>query len=722
MGVALLGKSKIDKMKRCFLLFFVFYSAISLQAQADLFLPAGPEVISLPLAWRGHNLGAGARLEWVGNQDFLDTLPLLHPGYLRWPYGNPANNYDWIAGLENEEVFNLKWAAQFADTFDTRLQAVVNYGNGSAAEAAALVHFCNDEGEPWQSLRESLLEHPAPLGIEVWEIGNEVTTAWGFGWSWLGYQEYVYGRSGDSTYWDRTTVDSLYFYGGSFPRRGWVKAFGGLNNRTAILGDLVLTDVAMDTLVHAVEFPFLDANSAVEIWATPDYDSAWAATASQQQIYDFLTEPSHKLPSDFYEWDDSTVTIYPPVEIPANTLFLIEYESVGHDGAFDFLSAMKEADSDIRVGYCTQVSEELAALPDFIADFKAHLPDFIIEHPYATHFTFPAAANGLYAEMVYAARVKYDQMYNRQALWNMRAEEWSLPDTPGLGITEWNIALCDECPGNHPFRGIGGGLYTASFWGQIVEGAARGELELHALNHFALLASGYNFLHLFHVNDAEGFEVGNEGIAALMLMQTFGDGMVLLDSVEAIPQIELYAPDSTTFFADALELWSGFRQTDSLWRVLVLNLDPEAEHEVQIHMPEGSRADSLYALFYSGPAGSGPLAWSLEEEESPVDAQTFEVTVPPYSLSLFAFRQMEASVGIPEPVSLPRLWELQRITRSENTYQLHFYAQKPKDVQVDVLLPDGRRLMRKTLHLSEGEEIFSVDVGEGVGALFFYVR
>ncbi|HHJ49693.1 MAG TPA: hypothetical protein ENJ88_02160 [Phaeodactylibacter sp.] len=702
---------------------FVVFGFVSLFGQAEVFLPGEPEVIEVPLAWRGHNLGAGARLEWVGNSDFLELVPALRPGYIRWPYGNPANNYDWIAGLENEEVFNLKWAAQFADTFGTRLQAVVNYGNGSAEEAAMLVRFCNQAGEPWESLRDSLLGHPEPLDIRVWEIGNEVTTAWGFGWSWLGYQEQIFGQGGEVLYnLSKDEIDSLYFYGGSFPRRGWVNVEGGLNQRTAILGDLALSAVATDTFVHLVEFPHLDttAPDAVEVWLIPDPDSGWAASASQQELYNFLTDDAHHLPQGEYHWDEEKVFIHPQTGIPDSVVVFVEYMSVGHDGAFDFLDAMREADPEISIGYCTRVSDGLAAQVGFVDDFRSHLPDFIVEHPYATNFTFPAAANGLYEEMIYAARVKRDQLLERQQLWNERAEDWQLPDTPGLAVTEWNIALCDACPADHPFRGIGGGLYTASFWGQLVESAARGELDLQALNHFAMLASGSNFLHLFHVNDPGGFSIGNEGWAALMLMDVIGDGMVLLDSVESMPQVELYAPDSTTFSDDALLLWAGFRQMDSTWKLLVLNIDSEHPYDLEVHLPAGYRADTVTTFVYSGEPSDTTLYF--EEEENYVGAGDFTASASPYSLSLFAFRQIPVQVDVAEPVRLDRGWELLRISRSGNRYLLFIRSDGPRELQADVLLPDGRHLMRKTLNLSGGEEVFPIELADVRGRVFFYVH
>ncbi len=684
-------------MKNIGLFLLLFFPKVFL-GQLQIYLPAEPELVAVPQAWRGHNLGAGAVLSWLENEDFLSQLPVLQPGYIRWPHGNQANNYDWGEGLNDETHFNLKEAAFFADAFGARLQAVVPFGNADADYAAQLVAFCNSTDSFWVQQRALLLGHPSPLDIRVWEIGNEVTTAWGFAWSWIGYQAQIFFRDSSVSYTKRQ-IDSLYFYGGSFHRAGWVPLVGGLNKRTAILGDLQNVESATDSLVHAVEFPQLDTTFAsVDVWVVPFYDSTWAASASQEELYEALTTPSYKLSSAKYHWDQSEVYIYPDGGIPAGAVVLIEYWTVGHDGAFAFLDAMKQADSTIEAGYCTRIATALAEQSSFQDDFRQHTPDFLIEHPYASNFTVPAADLGLYAEMVYAAEIKRMQMLEQQLLWQQRAEDWSLPQVPGLAISEWNIALCDACPTPHPFRGIGGALYTASFWGKMLESAARGELDIRALNHFALLASGDNFLHLFHVN-GDSFSMGNEGYAALMLMQTVAEGLVLLDDVQSMPQTLLYAPDSTTFEADAIQLWAGYSAVDSVWRLLLLNLDDTEEHEVEIHLPEGLIADSSsYAVLTGNPDGS-----QLDFVESSL-ALTGDVvgwTLPAYSLTQIelGFRQMP--VGVKEyPQGKP--WGLESVACRGGEIFFRLRTEQSRRFRLCLYGFDGSLLYAEELECSEG--------------------
>ncbi|MFQ5447015.1 MAG: hypothetical protein ACE5FF_08775, partial [Saprospiraceae bacterium] len=373
-------------------------------AQATLILPDTPDLHAVQKAWRGHNLAATALLDWTNHPDFRDVLPALHGGVFRWPFGNRANNYDWQAGLSNQGVLNLKEAAAFSKETGMDIQMVVNFGNGSAADAGDLVRFCNSEDAAFAALRQQLLGAADPLNVNIWEIGNEINTAWGFGWSWLGFQEKIFFRTGQPPVnFSEEVADSLYFYGGSLWRAGWVKKIGGLTQKTAILGDIAAVNAPTSSVAVAVDYPELDTTdpSAVRVWLTPGFDFAWAGSASQQALYDSLTQPWNLLPLEDFDWDATTVTIAPPSGISSQSVLLIEYNSIHHDGAFAFLDAMKVADPAIQAGFCTAVKPALATNPSFQQDFAAHTPDFMIEHPYATGLTKPAVESGLFSEMAW---------------------------------------------------------------------------------------------------------------------------------------------------------------------------------------------------------------------------------------------------------------------------------------------------------------------------------
>ncbi len=677
-------------------------------AQAKLYLPTAPNVVPLPLGWHGHNLSASARMSWVNHPDFAAVLPNLQPGLMRWPYGNPANNYDWFAGLSDMGGFHLARAAAFAGTWQTQLQAVVPYGNRSAAYAADLVRFCNSTDPLWVALRDSLLAHPDPLDIELWEIGNEVTTAWGFAWSWLGYQPQVFFRTGmPPAVWTQRAIDSLYFYGGSFPRFGWVQPLGGLNARTAILGDLRFVAQGTDTLVHRVRFPKLSANpDSLRVWVVPNMGPWNFSSYSQQQIYDLLTQPMHLLAQNQYAWDEYSLTLFPTGGLPDSTTVLIEYLTVGHDGAFAFLDAMRAADSSIRVGFCTRI-DQLEDSPQFVADLKQHLPDFIVEHPYATNVTVPAANLGLYSELVHASEFKIDQMLDRYALWQLRAADWQLSHTPGLAITEWNVALCDDCPVPHPFRGMGGALYTARFQARLIELAARDSLALYAANHFALLASGQNFLHLFHVNGGQ-FSIGNEGWAMLMLMDVLREGVALLDSgIVDVPMIQLLQPNGTSVSVPAIEAWAGFDAENQMWHLLLLNSDSHAAYSLQLYLPQGYFTDSVYVQQLVGALDGSSLDWSAYEQE--VDADSFTLTLPAYSLHSVAFRQMLPPVASAE-VDVAPDWQIHLAWGTASQLWVVAQAVQMRHLQWHLWSLNGQHIATGQLQVQKGQAMYEVPV------------
>ncbi len=682
----------------------LFVLPILAWSQVRLHLPADPVVEEVPLDWRGHNLSAAARMSWVTHPEFEALLPALRPGFIRWPYGNPANDYDWFGGLADTGGFHLAHAAAFARAHATRLQAVVPFGNQTAAHAAQLVQWCNSTEAPWPALRDSLLGSPEPLHIELWEIGNEVTTAWGFGWSWLGYQPVVRFRTGQPPLtWTRRQIDSLYFYGGAFPRFGWVERVGGLNARTAFLGDLVFVPQGSDTLLHRVRFPYLSPHpDSVRVWLVPAIGALAVDEATpQQDLYDFVTEAQHLLSQSDYMWDTTTFRVFPPGGIPDSSALLFEYLSVGHDGAFQFIDAMRAADPGIRIGICTDVREELAVQPQFAADFAQHLPDFVVAHPYATTLTVPAAAGGLHSELVWVSAFKMQQMLDRQQRWRQRAQAWQLPWVPGLALTEWNVALCDECPDPHPFRGMGGALYTARFQARAIELAAADSILLHASNHFAMLASGQNFLHLFHVNGGQ-FDIGNEGWAMLMVMEVLAEGIVSpTPPLEDVPMLSLQQPDGTTLEVPALEAWVGFRQSEAAWRVLLLHTDTEEARTVRIHLPEGYWADTVVAHLLTGTLDGAVTNWSAQQWL--VQADSFTVVLPPYSLMSLAFRQMSPPVGVEEAEQQPS-WQV-HAARDVGGGGVRLFAEARRPVRLHwrLLRLDGRLVTRGRLDLPQGQ-------------------
>ncbi|MAT53724.1 MAG: hypothetical protein CMN32_04540 [Saprospirales bacterium] len=632
------------------LLLFVFFlgCAFASQTQTVVVLPENPVVYDVPDSWRGHNQAASANMDWVNNAGFQATFPKLHAGPLRWPFGNEANNFDWQAQLGQINQFNLKNAVAFIRQHGASLQMVVNFGNGTPESAADFVRFCNSTDTYWQTQRQALLEDPNPIGVTYWEIGNEVTDAWGFAWSWLGWQSQIKFRCPDAQNFPKEMADSLYYYGGSFWRQGWVEVIGGLTPLTAILGTKVFTQAATDTLAVPVDFPQLDTADpqGVRVWLTPNFDLQWAKNnASQCELYDSLTNAWNALQAGEFSWTDSVVYVHPQNGVPAGAAVLVEYNSINHAGAFAFRDAMKAADPAIQIGYATKVKPPLADDPAFQADFAASPPDFMVEHNYPSNLSKPLAEGGYFSEVAYLPVFKKQGFLEDQAEWDQRESSWGIPNDVGFGYTEWNIALCDECPANHEFDGIASSIYVAGFWANMLESVVSGDLDIRTINHFGLQASGTNFIHLFHVNNGI-FSIGNEGYAALMAMESIGRKLFPVDNVSGMPQISILNQQGGTQLVDALQMWGGVDPDSNYYNLLVINRDDEHTQALTVQFPaswqiQSAQVETLYADSLPQP----PVSYTYQS--MPVANNSLTLTLPRFSLTV-----IKASQGMPLPVEL----------------------------------------------------------------------
>lgn len=413
----------------------------------------------------------------------------------------------------------------------------------SALEAAEFVNFCNSTDAYFTDLRQSLLNNPAPINVKYWEIGNESTDAWSYGSSWLGFQDAIHFQTGvvDKPF-TKDEADNLYYYGGELFREGWVEVIGGLNNNTAILGDMKFYSSATTTDVITVEYPTMDItnSNAVRVYRTSNFDSFWAKNADQQELFDVIANPTNLLSSGEFSWTATEVTITPTGGLNVNDLILIEYNSIGHDGAFAYRNAMKAADASIEIGYNVKLEDIQVNNIVFQQDFAASPPDFMIKHVYAGKLTIPAIEQGLFSDAVYVSESKVEALVDFHNIWNQRELDWGIPNDIGLSLTEWNVALFDAAPENHPIRGITCGLYVADFWARTFEHGLNNLLDLRNMNHFALSAQGNNFIHLLHPNPV--FSVGVEGKATTMVMEALGEGMFPVTLLNN-PQIDVLTND-----------------------------------------------------------------------------------------------------------------------------------------------------------------------------------
>ena len=116
---------------------------------------------------------------------------------VRWPGGNFVSGYHWLDGVgpkkDRPTVLDRAWNTLETNQFGTNefitwARAVgteplfgLNFGTGSAEDAAALVEYCNVAGgTKWSNLRRSH-GYEQPHNVKYWCVGNEMDGTWQIG-------------------------------------------------------------------------------------------------------------------------------------------------------------------------------------------------------------------------------------------------------------------------------------------------------------------------------------------------------------------------------------------------------------------------------------------------------------------------------------------------------------------------------------------------------------
>ena len=628
----------------------LLFSSLTYGQSINIVLPENPVIDSILPEWKGYNHGGRVNISEIQTPEFTNAFSKFNPGIIRWPGGNNGNNYRWQKHLNENNKLNLKNLIPFLDSYNVELQIVVNFGNGSATEAAEFVNICNNQNAYYSQLRDSLLNTLNPINVKYWEIGNESTDAWTYGYSWLGFQDSIHFQSGiPNNTFTRREADSLYYYGGALFREGWVEIIGGLDKNTAILGDIKFYTNVQTTDTIIVTYPSLDTTNtnSVRVYRTSNFDVSWAGdtTTNQQELYDSIANPANLLSAAEFSWSQTEVILNPIGGIDSSDLILVEYNSVDHDGAFAFRNLMKAADPSIEIGYTVKPEDSLISNLSFQQDFASSPPNFMIKHPYASGLTIPAIQQGYFSEAAYVSEKKVQAMVNVGNIWNQLELDWGISNEIGLSITEWNVALYDEAPQNHPIRGIISGLYVADFWARTFESALNDSLDLRTMNHFALSAQGNNFIHLLHTNAM--FSVGVEGKATTMVMDVLSQGMFSVFPSNN-PQIDVLTINNQqldTVTIDAIQIWGGTGVNQDYINLLLINRDDENAHSVDIQIPATWQADSVIFQSLYGTMTNDTVFSSYTEEN--ILSNTHSVQIPAFSVNTIKIH-VTNSLGLDE--------------------------------------------------------------------------
>lgn len=129
--------------------------------------------------------------------DVADEIRKMHVPIIRYPGGNFVSGYNWLDGIgprnKRPRVLDKAWNTLESNQFGTddfmlwckqvgtKPLMGLNFGTGSAEDAAALVEYCNvEKGTKWSELRRAngIAE---PYHVEHWCLGNEMDGPWQIG-------------------------------------------------------------------------------------------------------------------------------------------------------------------------------------------------------------------------------------------------------------------------------------------------------------------------------------------------------------------------------------------------------------------------------------------------------------------------------------------------------------------------------------------------------------
>ncbi len=131
--------------------------------------------------------------------DVIRLLKESRMPILRWPGGNFVSGYHWEDGVgpipQRPTVPNFAWGGLEPNTFGTdefiafcraigaEPMICINAGNGTPAEAARWIQYCNGSTNTPMGARRAANGHPEPYRVKHWEVGNELWGRWQYNWT-----------------------------------------------------------------------------------------------------------------------------------------------------------------------------------------------------------------------------------------------------------------------------------------------------------------------------------------------------------------------------------------------------------------------------------------------------------------------------------------------------------------------------------------------------------
>lgn len=130
-------------------------------------------------------------------KDVMDEIRKMGVPIIRYPGGNFVSGYNWLDGVGPKQnrprVLDKAWDTIESNQFgtnefmawckaaNTKPLMGLNFGTGTAEDAAAILEYCNvDKGTKWSDLRR---QHGVaePWKVQHWCLGNEMDGPWQIG-------------------------------------------------------------------------------------------------------------------------------------------------------------------------------------------------------------------------------------------------------------------------------------------------------------------------------------------------------------------------------------------------------------------------------------------------------------------------------------------------------------------------------------------------------------
>jgi alpha-N-arabinofuranosidase len=327
---------------------------------------------------------------------------------------------------------------------------VVNFGTGTAQEAAAFVAYANDDptdttpigvdelGVDWGTVGEWAAQReanqvrlgmaPHPYDIEYWEVGSELYGDWEYSWT---HGPVKYAAGGTAWQTDQRVVQE----------DDWRDSVSRSNGQLSQVFYVRYPPVVIGTQTITV--------SGVAWTEVPDLSAA----GPDDTVYEFDPQTGE------IRFGDGEHGRIPPLAAPIRA----SYESGPHDGFVDYYAAMKAVGPDIKVGSCFHSDDFLRVMGE------EHPYDFLAVHPYYSSGDY--GGNSLaeaHVRTMAGPLIKEMTLEDLRAAVRLYAGERA--DQVEIAITEYNLYVSERhTPTPHYGMSLDQGLFVADMVRTMIE-------------------------------------------------------------------------------------------------------------------------------------------------------------------------------------------------------------------------------------------------------------